>query len=246
MEAISPASAKPRLQIRVRSTRPPGFRLARSFTACDCSSGADKRVRRRKSTLKSRLAFAGWRERDWPRLSRLFAGAFHRVQPFASLSDRRRLEAARACLKFTREGRRRADDRNRLSRRLRQERRLSLGAILVTLIPMIDLNDSRSLRWKSPPPPDCIERRLGRPHLTWIFVGPGSAGHGIGSALLAHASTQPARAGLHRADQLVHPGEYLEHALALAQRLRALTLRGLDTEDAGAWDKADSRAETTT
>jgi hypothetical protein len=63
-----------------------------------------------------------------------------------------------------------------------------LGAILVTLIPMIDFNNFGSLRWKTQPPPDCIERRLGRPHLTWIFVGPWHAGHGIGTALLAHAS----------------------------------------------------------
>jgi L-amino acid N-acyltransferase YncA len=44
------------------------------------------------------------------------------------------------------------------------------------------------MRWKTPPPSDCIERRLGRPHLTWIFVGPWQAGHGVGTALLAHAA----------------------------------------------------------
>jgi len=134
------------------------------------------------------IGFRRLAKRDWPRLSRLFAGAFQRVQPFASLSDRRRLEAARACLRFTRDGGdgpviepachvafRPGDGRPR-------------GAILVTLIPMIDLDDIWSLRWDSPPPPDWVERRLGRPHLTWIFVSPWRAGHGIGTALLAHAS----------------------------------------------------------
>ena len=41
---------------------------------------------------------------DWGGLDRLFAGSFHRVQPFASLSDEQRLESAGDCLRFTREG----------------------------------------------------------------------------------------------------------------------------------------------
>src|SRR5215210_3797200 len=41
---------------------------------------------------------------DWEHLPVIFAGAFHRVQPFASLDDARRLEAARACLDYTRTG----------------------------------------------------------------------------------------------------------------------------------------------
>jgi GNAT superfamily N-acetyltransferase len=53
---------------------------------------------------------------------------------------------------------------------------------------LIDLDEFWSMRWKTPPPTDCIERGLGRPHLTWIFVAPLHAGHGIGSALLAHAT----------------------------------------------------------
>ena len=110
------------------------------------------------------------------------------MQPFASLSDRRRLEAAAACLKLTRDG----GDGPLIEKACQvacgSERGHPVGAILVTLIPMIDLNDFSSLRWETPPPPDCVERRLGRPHLTWIFVGPWHAGHGIGSALLAHAA----------------------------------------------------------
>jgi GNAT superfamily N-acetyltransferase len=134
------------------------------------------------------IGFRRFENGDWPHLSRPFAGSFHRVQPFASLSDRRRLESARACLKFTRLG----GDGPLIGPACHiaygKEHGHCLGAILVTLIPMIDLNNFWSLRWKTLPPPDCIERRLGRPHLTWIFVGPLHSGHGIGTALLAHAS----------------------------------------------------------
>jgi ribosomal protein S18 acetylase RimI-like enzyme len=63
-----------------------------------------------------------------------------------------------------------------------------VGAVLVTLMPEGDPNEFRSFRWREPPPPDWLERSLGRPHLTWIFVGPWDAGHGIGSALLAEAT----------------------------------------------------------
>jgi GNAT superfamily N-acetyltransferase len=127
-------------------------------------------------------------DRDWPRLSRLFAGSFHRVQPFASLGDRRRLEAARACLKATRDGRDGPIIRPACHVAVDGDAGQPVGAILVTLVPPVDLEDFWSLRWKTPPPPDCVERRLGHAHLTWIFVHHGFVGHGIGSALLAHAS----------------------------------------------------------
>ena len=59
----------------------------------------------------------------------------------------------------------------------------------------------------------------------------------VGTALLAHASREPHRAGIHRADQLVHPGQRVEHALALAQRLRAPALlrlaAAIPRDDAG-------------
>jgi GNAT superfamily N-acetyltransferase len=134
------------------------------------------------------IGFRRFEDADWARLTHLFAGAFSRVQPYASLSDRRRLESARACLKFTREG----GDGPMIGPACHvaysKDHERCLGAIFVTLIPMIDLGEFWSMRWKSPPPPDCIERGLGRPHLTWIFVAPLHAGHGIGSALLAHAT----------------------------------------------------------
>ena len=36
-----------------------------------------------------------------------------------------------------------------------------------------------------PPPADSIVRRLGRPHLTWVFVSPWLSGQGVATALLA-------------------------------------------------------------
>jgi GNAT superfamily N-acetyltransferase len=125
---------------------------------------------------------------DWEDLPRLFAAAFRRVQPFGSLEDEARLGAARRSLDQTRFG----GDGPLLEAACHvavdtEHNRLA-GGILLTLIPMVDLSDANfTARWEQPPPEDCIERRLGRPHLTWIFVSPLLAGHGMGSALLAAA-----------------------------------------------------------
>jgi hypothetical protein len=134
------------------------------------------------------VTFRALRDDDWPRLSRVFAASFHRVQPFASLSDRRRLEAARACLKHTREGHDGPIIRPACHVAVSQKHAHPIGAILVTLIPPVDLDDFWSMSWDTPPPPDCVERRLGHAHLTWIFVGPWHAGYGVGTTLLARAS----------------------------------------------------------
>ena len=55
-------------------------------------------------------------------------------------------------------------------------------ALLVTLLPQGDLTDWESYYWREPPPAEAIAQRLGRPHLTWIFVGPFHGGEGIGTA----------------------------------------------------------------
>jgi hypothetical protein len=133
------------------------------------------------------VSFRRLEDRDWARLSRLFAGSFHRVQPFASLGDRRRLEASRACLKFTRDGGDGPIIQSACHVAL-SETHHPVGAVLVTLVPQVDLDHIWTLRWKAPPPVDCIERHLGHPHLTWIFVGPRHAGYGVGTALLARVS----------------------------------------------------------
>jgi ribosomal protein S18 acetylase RimI-like enzyme len=134
------------------------------------------------------IRFRRLEDRDWPKLSRVFAGSFDRVEPFASLSGRRRLEAARHCLRSTRDGRDGPIIRPACYVAFDAKDGHPVGAVLVTLVPRVNLDDLWCLRWKTPPPPDCIEQRLGHAHLTWIFVGPWFAGYGIGSALLAHAS----------------------------------------------------------
>jgi len=136
------------------------------------------------------VSFRGLEDRDWPRLSRLFAGAFDGVQPFESLSDRNRLAAARDCLRSTRDGRDGPIIRPACHIAFSEKDERPVGAILVTLVPPVDLEDFWTFHWKTPPPPDCIERRLGHAHLTWIFVNRWFAGYGIGTALLAHASNR--------------------------------------------------------
>ena len=136
---------------------------------------------------RERVVFRRLEADDWPDLARPFVSGFQRVQPFASLGDRRRLEAARDCLGSTRDGK---DGPLILPAchvaRIEGSER-PIGACLVTLVPPVDLEDAWSLRWKTPPAADAVERRLGHPHLTWIFVEGPLAGLGIGSALLAHA-----------------------------------------------------------
>jgi ribosomal protein S18 acetylase RimI-like enzyme len=125
---------------------------------------------------------------DWAKLDGLFAGAFHRVQPFASLNDAQRLEAARQCLRYTRDGNDGPLIEPACLVAVKEEDDHLCGAILVTLMPDVDLSTSFDLRWKEPPPADWAQRQVGRPHLTWIFVGPWSREQGLGTALLVAAT----------------------------------------------------------
>ena len=126
------------------------------------------------------------RNGDWEELARLFAAAFYHIQPFGSLDEQTRLEAARRCLGRTRTG---GDGPwiEQASFLAAGEDDRPDGAILVTLLPDGDPCDWDSYYWSAPPPPDCVARRLGRPHLTWVFVTPLEAGQGVGTALLAAA-----------------------------------------------------------
>jgi GNAT superfamily N-acetyltransferase len=63
-----------------------------------------------------------------------------------------------------------------------------IGAVLVTLAPDHDLRRVDAWRWTDPPPEDSVARRLGRPHLTWVFVAASEAGRGVGTALLRAAA----------------------------------------------------------
>jgi GNAT superfamily N-acetyltransferase len=134
------------------------------------------------------------RDADWEELAPLFAASFRHIQPFGSLDEATRLEAARGCLERTRSG---GDGPwiERASFVSAGEANRADGAILVTLLPDGDPCEWASYGWRDPPPADCVQRRLGRPHLTWVFVAPTQAGQGIGTALLAAAVRELLRLG---------------------------------------------------
>jgi hypothetical protein len=134
------------------------------------------------------IRFRSLAANDWDALNAPFAGAFHRVQPFASLGESDRLEAARQCLQYTREGGDGPLIEPACFVAVSREDEVVRGAILLTVMPDLDLGAAFDLRWKEPPPPDWQERHLGRPHLTWIFVGPWFVEQGVGSAMLAAAT----------------------------------------------------------
>jgi GNAT superfamily N-acetyltransferase len=121
---------------------------------------------------------------DWESLPGVFAAAFHRVQPFASVDDDTRLQAARECLQSTRDGREGPLIAEACLVATAESDEALLGGVLTTLIPPGDLTDWSTFRWKTPPPPDAVARRMGGPHLTWIFVSPWFARSGVGTALL--------------------------------------------------------------
>jgi GNAT superfamily N-acetyltransferase len=133
-------------------------------------------------------------EGDWGELVEVFAAAFRGQQPFAGLDDEKRHSAARGALAQTRTG---GDGPwiDAASFVAEDDDGLPIGAILVTLLPLRDPTDWDAYHWPEPPPADCIARRLGRPHLTWVFVHPAQAGHGVGTALLAAAAEALRRLG---------------------------------------------------
>jgi hypothetical protein len=127
-------------------------------------------------------------ECDWSQLAGPLVAAYARQQPFESLPKDERAAASAKCLDMIRSGgegpvivsacrvyRDRADES-------------PTAAILITLAQDTDDFDLYSTRWRKPPPPNAIANRLGRPHLTWIFVPIMMAGHGIGSNLLRSAA----------------------------------------------------------
>ncbi len=120
---------------------------------------------------------------EWPRLTELFMAAFARHQPFAGAGDRLR-EAAEKSLEQTRTG---GDGPLIRPACLVAEdaRGDAVGAALVTLVPDKDPEGWDSFLWREPADEGTVARREGWPHLTWIFVAPFSAGHGVGTALLA-------------------------------------------------------------
>ena len=134
-------------------------------------------------------------DEDWQQLPPVFAYAFCRVQPFASLTKETRLQAAQACLQQTREGAEGPLIADACVVAARKSDAAVVGALLATLTPAGDPLDWGSFRWHTPPPPDAVARGLGRPHLTWVFVTPWFARYGVGTALLATAAGALTRLG---------------------------------------------------
>jgi ribosomal protein S18 acetylase RimI-like enzyme len=124
---------------------------------------------------------------DWTALLRVFASAFSRVEPFGSLDFDTLCRAASQCLTRTRAG----GDGPWISQAsyiaVDESNGNAVGAILVTLLPDADPLSWDSYQWQGPPPPEAIERGLGRPHLTWVYVAQSCNRGGVGSLLLASA-----------------------------------------------------------
>jgi hypothetical protein len=122
---------------------------------------------------------------DWAVLVRVFASAFARVEPFAALDFDVLCQAASQCLTRTRAG----GDGPWIPQAsyvaIDESDGNAVGAILVTLLPACDPLSWESYQWQTPPPKDAIERGLGRPHLTWVFVAQGCSRGGIGGVLLS-------------------------------------------------------------
>lgn len=127
------------------------------------------------------------RDTDWSVLPETFATAFRDVQPFGCLDHATRVQAAESCLERTRTGGDGPWAPQASFVAVHDEPESIVGGILITILPDGDPIEYDSYYWREPPPDDLLQRAIGRPHLTWIFVRPHDAGHGIGSALLAAA-----------------------------------------------------------
>jgi GNAT superfamily N-acetyltransferase len=151
-------------------------------------------ARRGRPELPEGVALRPAREGELVGLAELFAAAFDRLQPFGSLDEAGQVEAARNCLERTRSG---GDGPwvEAASFTAGGPDGSVLGASLITLLPEGDPGDFQTYYWREPPPADCVARRLGQPHLTWIFVAPLATGEGLGTALLGESARALRRLG---------------------------------------------------
>ena len=123
------------------------------------------------------------RPEDLDALVPIFAGAFSRAQPFASLPREDGRHAAEQSLSRTFSG----EDGPFVEPAsfVMLEKEAVVGAILITLLPGGDPTDWDSYHWDETPAADLWARGQGQPHLTWIFVKWFSQGTGVGTRLLA-------------------------------------------------------------
>jgi hypothetical protein len=119
-------------------------------------------------------------------LTDLFTHAFAQTQPFQSLGREASAAACRSCLEKTASGGDGPLVEAACFQAFEPEREKGpVGAILITLQPEGILTDPHCHGWREPPPADAVARRMGCPHLTWVFVSWWRARHGIATALLA-------------------------------------------------------------
>lgn len=130
-----------------------------------------------------------------PGLTGPFLRSFRQIQPFGSLDNDAATAAAAECLEKTATG----GDGPLIEAACftawdERHAERPAGAILVTLVPPAALTEPFWLPWKEPPA-DAVARRLGVPHLTWVFVDSWQTRRGIGAALLAAAVNALREAG---------------------------------------------------
>jgi ribosomal protein S18 acetylase RimI-like enzyme len=132
---------------------------------------------------------------DWELLPPLLALAFHRVEPFASLDEDLRLQAAEDCLGRTRARAKRPLISEANCVAVRESDQALVGAAIITLLSAGDVLDENSPRLQESAGSDAVAQAVGRPHLTWIFVRPRHARLGVGTALLDAAVGELNRLG---------------------------------------------------
>ena len=121
-------------------------------------------------------------DRDFDKLTGLFAAAFGNTQPFAGLTDDENHRAAKATLAKARDG---GDGPwMRGASFVAEERGEPCGAIVVTLLPGGDPRDADSYYWPTPVPDVLWDSCPGQPHVTWLFVNPVGQRRGIATGLL--------------------------------------------------------------
>ncbi len=125
---------------------------------------------------------------DIPGLEQLFLNANAQTQPYQSLDEAGKAAAAKDAIQRVAAG----DEGPVIEAACVQvfgtEFDGSIGAALVTLVHPDILTVPFTGEWKEPPPADAVDRKLGVPHLTWVFVSGWEVRRGFGSALLAHAA----------------------------------------------------------
>lgn len=123
-------------------------------------------------------------------LAGVFYASVAHTQPFQSLDEVAARAAAAACIERTADGLDGPVIGPACFAAVDPDPRAAgavVGAVLVTLVPPEVLTHPFPGLWPEPPPADAVERRLGVPHLTWVFVRNWEQRRGVGTVLLGAA-----------------------------------------------------------